>query len=300
MSEYAHPSLGTVRIVRSERARRLTLSVRASGEIRLTIPRGMNEREALRFLDEKQAWAEKEPACRAAAARNDRNALLHPQAYAEAGAVRLHRRNGTDRRRTDPGTLPGRYELCRRAGAGGDQAGNRAGVENRGTAIPARTRGRAVPRTGIPLRKSDRPQQPHALGQLLVEKRPLAEPPSDETARPADRLYPDPRAVPYAAPKSRPRLPCLARSNDRRQTQAAAKRAERLFDPVGPMIPCDGFRPFSRSCTGTRRAGNREAARTMSAPCRRSSLAETSLNRKEQGDRETADSDLFTQPRNSL
>lgn len=38
MSEYAHPSLGTVRIVRSERARRLTLSVRASGEIRLTIP----------------------------------------------------------------------------------------------------------------------------------------------------------------------------------------------------------------------------------------------------------------------
>ena len=55
MSEYAHPSLGTVRIVRSERARRLTLSVRASGEIRLTIPRGMNEREALRFLDEKQA-----------------------------------------------------------------------------------------------------------------------------------------------------------------------------------------------------------------------------------------------------
>lgn len=59
MSEYAHPSLGTVRIVRSERARRLTLSVRASGEIRLTIPRGMNEREALRFLDEKQAWAER-------------------------------------------------------------------------------------------------------------------------------------------------------------------------------------------------------------------------------------------------
>ena len=59
MSEYAHPSLGTVRIVRSERAHRLTLSVRASGEIRLTIPRGMNEREALRFLDEKQAWAER-------------------------------------------------------------------------------------------------------------------------------------------------------------------------------------------------------------------------------------------------
>lgn len=109
MSEYAHPSLGTVRIVRSERARRLTLSVRASGEIRLTIPRGMNEREALRFLDEKQAWAERTRAGlpAPAAARNDRNALLHPQAYAEAGAVRLHRRNGTDRRRTNPGTLPG-------------------------------------------------------------------------------------------------------------------------------------------------------------------------------------------------
>ena len=59
MSEYAHPSLGTVRIVRSERARRLTLSVRASGEIRLTIPRGMDEREALRFLNEKRAWVER-------------------------------------------------------------------------------------------------------------------------------------------------------------------------------------------------------------------------------------------------
>ena len=299
MSEYAHPSLGTVRIVRSERARRLTLSVRASGEIRLTIPRGMNEREALRFLDEKQAWAERTRARLAARLPHETIGMpystrkhtlrLEPCACIAATA------------RIDGELIRVRYPAgMNYADEPVQEAGNRAGMENRGTAIPARTRGRAVPRTGIPLRKSDRPQQPHALGQLLVEKRPLAEPPSDETARPADRLYPDPRAVPYAAPKSRPRLPCLARSNDRRKTQAAAKRAERLFDPVGPMIPCDGFRPFFRSCTGTRRAGNREAARTMSAPCRRSSLAETSLNRKEQGDRETADSDLFTQPRNSL
>ena len=264
MSEYAHPSLGTVRIVRSERARRLTLSVRASGEIRLTIPRGMNEREALRFLDEKQAWAERTRARFAARLPHETIGMpystrkhtlrLEPCACIAATA------------RIDGELIRVRYPADMNYADEPVQEAIRRGI----TAIPARTRGRAVPRTGIPLRKSDRPQQPHALGQLLVEKRPLAEPPSDETARPADRLYPDPRAVPYAAPKSRPRLPCLARSNDRRQTQAAAKRAERLFDPVGPMI--DSIRRFPilfpTPCMGTRRAGDREGCPDYARPLR--------------------------------
>lgn len=57
MPPYSHPLLGPVNVVRSTRARRLTLSVRASGEVRLTIPPGVSRDEALRFLDEKQQWA---------------------------------------------------------------------------------------------------------------------------------------------------------------------------------------------------------------------------------------------------
>ena len=270
MSEYAHPSLGTVRIVRSERARRLTLSVRASGEIRLTIPRGMNEREALRFLDEKQAWAERTRARFAARLPHETIGMpystrkhtlrLEPCACIAATA------------RIDGELIRVRYPADMNYADEPVQEAIRRGIEQAWRIeaqqyLPGRV---AVPRTGIPLRKSDRPQQPHALGQLLVEKRPLAEPPSDETARPADRLYPDPRAVPYAAPKSRPRLPCLARSNDRRQTQAAAKRAERLFDPVGPMI--DSIRRFPilfpTPCMGTRRAGDREGCPDYARPLR--------------------------------
>lgn len=298
MSEYAHPSLGTVRIVPLG-ARPQADSQRPGLRRDQTDDPARHERTGSAALFGREAGMGRAHARRFAArlphetigmpySTRKHTLRLEPCACIRPQRARI---DGELIRVRYPADMNYADEPVQEA----IRPGNRAGVENRGTAIPARTRGRAVPRTGIPLRKSDRPQQPHALGQLLVEKRPLAEPPSDETARPADRLYPDPRAVPYAAPKSRPRLPCLARSNDRRKTQAAAKRAERLFDPVGPMIPCDGFRLH-----GTRRAGNREAARTMSAPCRRSSLAETSLNRKEQGDRETADSDLFTQPRNSL
>ena len=252
MSEYAHPSLGTVRIVRSERARRLTLSVRASGEIRLTIPRGMNEREALRFLDEKQAWAERTRARFAARLPHETIGMpystrkhtlrLEPCACIAATA------------RIDGELIRVRYPADMNYADEPVQEAIRRGIEQ-AWRIEA---------------QQYLPGQPHALGQLLVEKRPLAEPPSDETARPADRLYPDPRAVPYAAPKSRPRLPCLARSNDRRQTQAAAKRAERLFDPVGPMI--DSIRRFPilfpTPCMGTRRAGDREGCPDYARPLR--------------------------------
>lgn len=59
MSVYLHPQLGEVTLNPSVKARRLSLSVRSGGEIRLTIPRGVSERDALRFLDEKASWAER-------------------------------------------------------------------------------------------------------------------------------------------------------------------------------------------------------------------------------------------------
>lgn len=51
-----HPLLGEITCVQSPRARRITLSVRASGAVRLSYPRGVSERRALAFLDEKVAW----------------------------------------------------------------------------------------------------------------------------------------------------------------------------------------------------------------------------------------------------
>lgn len=48
-----------VRIVRSARARRLSITVKHTGEVRLTIPRGVSEAEALRFLELKREWIEK-------------------------------------------------------------------------------------------------------------------------------------------------------------------------------------------------------------------------------------------------
>ncbi|MBO5188447.1 MAG: DUF45 domain-containing protein [Alistipes sp.] len=54
-----HPRLGAVVLRRSLRARRITLTVRPSGEVRLTYPMGVSEQRALCFLEEKQAWVER-------------------------------------------------------------------------------------------------------------------------------------------------------------------------------------------------------------------------------------------------
>ena len=56
MSTYLHPVLGEITIHPSVRARRLSISVRPGGEVRLTIPRRMSRQEALHFLEEKQEW----------------------------------------------------------------------------------------------------------------------------------------------------------------------------------------------------------------------------------------------------
>ena len=51
-----HPVVGAVVVRVSPRARRITLSVRPSGEVRLTLPRGVKPERGLAFLTEKQAW----------------------------------------------------------------------------------------------------------------------------------------------------------------------------------------------------------------------------------------------------
>ena len=50
-----HPVLGEIECVRSSRARRVSIRVRASGDVRLVYPRGVSEMRALAFLEEIRA-----------------------------------------------------------------------------------------------------------------------------------------------------------------------------------------------------------------------------------------------------
>lgn len=51
-----HPVAGEATLVRSPRARRISISVRASGAVRVTFPPGVAAQQALDFLDRKAAW----------------------------------------------------------------------------------------------------------------------------------------------------------------------------------------------------------------------------------------------------
>lgn len=51
-----HPRLGEVILFRTRAARRISLSVRLTGEVRLSFPPGVPARRALAFLDEKEEW----------------------------------------------------------------------------------------------------------------------------------------------------------------------------------------------------------------------------------------------------
>lgn len=54
---YDHPRLGEITLVQSPRARRITVTVRASS-VRLAYPRGVSRRRALEFLETKLDWVE--------------------------------------------------------------------------------------------------------------------------------------------------------------------------------------------------------------------------------------------------
>lgn len=56
---YDHPLLGEVVLVRSWRSRRLSLSVRPSGEVRLSYPLFVSKSKALEFLESRVEWVER-------------------------------------------------------------------------------------------------------------------------------------------------------------------------------------------------------------------------------------------------
>lgn len=55
---YKHPRLGDITLSQSGRSRRVSISVRPSGEVRLSFPRSVSLRRALEFLETKCEWVE--------------------------------------------------------------------------------------------------------------------------------------------------------------------------------------------------------------------------------------------------
>lgn len=54
-----HSQLGEIALSNSPRAKRISLSVKANGEIRLTVPQGVRKNDALNFLEAKKDWVVK-------------------------------------------------------------------------------------------------------------------------------------------------------------------------------------------------------------------------------------------------
>ena len=58
-STLQHPRLGEITISLTRRSRRISLSVRPSGEVRLSYPPYVSHKRALEFLDSKAEWVER-------------------------------------------------------------------------------------------------------------------------------------------------------------------------------------------------------------------------------------------------
>ncbi len=57
LSKYVHERLGVVTLSQSRRTVHISISVRPSGEIRLSYPTSVSTRRALAFLDSREEWA---------------------------------------------------------------------------------------------------------------------------------------------------------------------------------------------------------------------------------------------------
>lgn len=101
---FEHPRLGEVTLSQSARARHISIRVHPSGAVRVTCPRGVAQRRALAFLEEKTAWVE--AARKRLAARR---AALPPALPPEEERARIE-----ELRRAAKADLPGRVERLSR------------------------------------------------------------------------------------------------------------------------------------------------------------------------------------------
>ena len=96
-----HPRLGEVTLSQSRRARRISISVRGAGDVRLSFPCGISARRAMQFLEQKIGWIE---AARERLAQ--RRAALPSQLPPAEAKARIE-----ELRRAARADLPGRIEL---------------------------------------------------------------------------------------------------------------------------------------------------------------------------------------------
>ncbi len=102
-----HPRLGRVILSQSSRARRIAIRVGASGDVRVSFPRGISQRKASAFLESKIAWVEHARERLAA-----RRTALPPALPPEEEKARIE-----ELRRAAKADLPGRIErLARQTG----------------------------------------------------------------------------------------------------------------------------------------------------------------------------------------
>ncbi|MDE7305396.1 MAG: M48 family metallopeptidase [Alistipes sp.] len=102
-----HPRLGRVILSQSPRARRIAIRVGASGDVRVSFPRGISQRKASAFLESKIAWVE-----HARERLAVRRAALPPALPPEEEKARIE-----ELRRAAKADLPGRIErLARQTG----------------------------------------------------------------------------------------------------------------------------------------------------------------------------------------
>ncbi len=81
---FNHPLLGPVTLAPTRRARRLTISVKPSGEVRVSFPPLVGEERVLKFLEEHMPWALK------ARERMARRVELHPpKSYSPEEVLKL-------------------------------------------------------------------------------------------------------------------------------------------------------------------------------------------------------------------
>ncbi len=99
-SVHVHPRLGEVTLSQTLRARRISISVRATGVVRLSYPYGVSQKRALAFLEQKAEWIE---AARERLAR--KRAALPPQLPPAEAKARIE-----ELRRAAKADLPPRIE----------------------------------------------------------------------------------------------------------------------------------------------------------------------------------------------
>ena len=84
-SVWVHPRLGEVMLSQTLRARRISISVRATGAVRLSFPYGVSQKRALAFLDQKAEWigAARERLARKQASMPPQLSLAEQKAHVE-------------------------------------------------------------------------------------------------------------------------------------------------------------------------------------------------------------------------